>query len=302
MKVQANPPRLVQGSEFADILRQARQHPDETQRLEAVGQALHQRLGELSATAAGQGVAAGTLVGKSVGALLVVAVAGAGAVLWSSQHPRRVSAPAHLTRDAELSAAPAAQPPPVAGAMSTEKLASAPAQDSAKPVTPAHPITARHGQSPAPPSASSKLAAPPPPAATGPGEAPSSLPRQLALLEEARAAANAGDYAKALWAVGQLRADFPNSPVLLEARIAEVEYLSLDGQVDAALSALDSLLGARGVTAKRPALLRLQGDLLVKKGECTAAVVAYRHALGLGLADADAAAARRGLQHCARER
>ena len=128
--------------------------------------------------------------------------------------------------------------------------------------------------------------------------AESNLPQQLALLQAAREAASRGGYARALTMLDQLESEFPTSPVLVEARIARVEYLAADGRLDESLTATEQLLSDRTLGAKKPALLRLQGDLLVRKGSCRNAVIAYRRAIGLGLTDDEMAAAKRGIEFC----
>jgi hypothetical protein len=121
---------------------------------------------------------------------------------------------------------------------------------------------------------------------------PSELELHLARLRGAQAAFARGAHDEAL----RLLDGFPEGAVSLDAALLEVDVLAAM-ESPAASDAIDRIL-PRVFGPKKAALLRLQGDLRLKRGDCPGAKTSYRRTLALDPSGREAEAARRGLDQC----
>ena len=135
----------------------------------------------------------------------------------------------------------------------------------------------------------------PPPAVP----APSELPEQIRLYEDARDAGRRGEYATAIAAIDDLLRRFPATPLRAEAELTRAEYFARADRVDEAVRAVEALVGDESHKGRRGELLRMLGDLYRRKGDCTRAVDAYTRALAQRLSDRDRKDVVRGRERCA---
>jgi predicted Zn-dependent protease len=126
----------------------------------------------------------------------------------------------------------------------------------------------------------------------------SRLPEQLRLFGQARDAARAGEYDRALTVLEELERNFPQGPLGDEIQLLRVQVLYRSGRYQEATERIGKLLDDPALAGKKPQLLRLLGDAWVHLGRCDLASEAFRRALGLGLEGQEAEAARRGLKSC----
>ncbi|OGQ89767.1 MAG: hypothetical protein A2289_12665 [Deltaproteobacteria bacterium RIFOXYA12_FULL_58_15] len=127
----------------------------------------------------------------------------------------------------------------------------------------------------------------------------SDLPRQLELFDDAREAANAGDFDTALNRLTTLSDTFPQSPIQVEVLLARAEYMVKAGRDEEAIRFLEAVIEDPALASKKAQLFRLVADAWLRRGQCDRAVPAYQRALGLGLLDEDSINARAGLKKCA---
>jgi tetratricopeptide (TPR) repeat protein len=128
---------------------------------------------------------------------------------------------------------------------------------------------------------------------------PSDLPAQIALYEQARAAAAAGDVARGIALLDELFAKYPATQLRAEAELTRAEYLTRANRLDDAASALDALIASPSHRGRRGELWRALGDLRRKQGDCRRAIDAYTHAREHALSTAETAKVDRGLESCA---
>ena len=128
---------------------------------------------------------------------------------------------------------------------------------------------------------------------------PSDLPAQIALYEQARAAAAAGDIARGIALLDELFAKYPATQLRAEAELTRAEYLTRANRLDDAASALDALIASPSHRGRRGELWRALGDLRRKQGDCRRAIDAYTHAREHALSVAENAKVDRGLESCA---
>ena len=126
----------------------------------------------------------------------------------------------------------------------------------------------------------------------------SNIGPQLRLYKKAKQAAAQGQYKKALKMLYDLEQLDPQGPLHHEVQVSRAEYLFLYGQYEQAIKVVIPLLEQPALAGKKPQLLRLLGDLWVHLGQCEKAKEAYLRALGLGLSQDQAQAARQGLKKC----
>lgn len=143
------------------------------------------------------------------------------------------------------------------------------------------------------------VATPPPPPADVP--APSELPEQIALYEQARAAAGRGELARGIDLLDELLRRFPGTQLRAEAELTRAELLTRADRLADAAAALEALAGDATHRGRRGELLRALGDVRRKQGDCAAAVAAYTRARAAGLAAGEAQKVDRGLERCARK-
>lgn len=126
----------------------------------------------------------------------------------------------------------------------------------------------------------------------------SRVTKQLNLYEQAKTVARAGDYEQALHILDELEAQFPDTALRAEIDLSRVDYLSRAGKIEHAIVAVQKVLAQQSYPQKRPILLRLLGDLWIKRHECQRAEAAYQRAIEAGLDDESAQSAMLGLKQC----
>jgi len=141
---------------------------------------------------------------------------------------------------------------------------------------------------------------PPPPPPAPP--APSDLPEQIKLYEDARAAAGRGELATGIDLLDELLRRFPTTQLRAEAELTRAELLTRANRLAEAATALEALAGSATHRGRRGELLRALGDVRRKQGDCTAAVDAYTRARAAGVGAGEAAKVDRGLARCAKIR
>jgi TolA-binding protein len=137
-------------------------------------------------------------------------------------------------------------------------------------------------------------AAPPPP----PDAPPSDLPAQLALYDEARAAAASGSYQTALDRIDELFQRFPATQLRADAELTRADVLARAGRLADAARAFEALAADTAHRGRRGELLRTLGDLYRQLHDCTRAKDAYTRALAERLSEKDRADAERGRDRC----
>lgn len=137
-----------------------------------------------------------------------------------------------------------------------------------------------------------------PPDAAPPEPPPSDLPAQIALYEEARAAAAKGELARGIEKLDELLARYPATQLRAEAELTRAELLTRTNRVDDAAAALEALVASAAHRGRRGELLRALGDVRRKQGDCTRAVDAYTRARAMKLHAAEIVKVERGLERC----
>ena len=137
---------------------------------------------------------------------------------------------------------------------------------------------------------------PPPPDAAPP---PSDLPAQIALYEEARAAAAKGELARGIDRLDELLQRFPSTQLRADAELTRAELLTRTDRLDDAAAALETLTTSPAHRGRRGELLRALGDVRRKQGDCTRAIDAYTRARALKPVASEIAKIDRGLERCA---
>jgi TolA-binding protein len=266
------PPRLRAG-ELGPILRAADEADMSPERLAENGK----RVKAL--------IAAGTTsaLWKLLGGLLLL---GALAVPLAWQLGRSDEAPPSQP-PAVAAPAPVAQPPDAAPIAVIEPDALP--EPVPEPPPPA-PEPVRHHRA-APPDAAEVV--PPPPDAP-----PSDLPAQLALYDEARAAAASGSYQTALDRIDELFQRFPATQLRADAELTRADMLARAGRLADAARAFEALAADTAHRGRRGELLRTLGDLYRQLRDCARAKDAYTRALAERLSEKDRADAERGRDRC----
>jgi tetratricopeptide (TPR) repeat protein len=262
MMAPPNPPRLRDGQEFGDLLARYAAEAPSAERLAHSAAIVEQRLAAPPLLIGGGPAALATGGALKVGAIVVgVAAASVVGYHYLAPAPRPATPPA-------VTAPPS---PPVA----------APAPSAA-------PRPAGSRPSVAPPR---RITAPAP-------AAHSDLPEQVRLFTAAKDAARAGHYDEALRHLDELARRFPATPLKAEAQLSRADYLARAGRLDEAIAAVEKLVESPRHVGRRPELWHVLGDLRVKRGDCGAALTAYRQALALGRPEPQAETIRRGIEKC----
>jgi hypothetical protein len=128
---------------------------------------------------------------------------------------------------------------------------------------------------------------------------PSDLPAQIALYEQARAAAAKGDVTGGIALLDELFAKYPSTQLRAEAELTRAELLTRANRLDDAAAALDALIASAAHRGRRGELWRALGDVRRKQGDCRRAIDAYTHAREHALSSAENAKVDRGLESCA---
>lgn len=121
---------------------------------------------------------------------------------------------------------------------------------------------------------------------------------QLQLYERATKLGRAGHYAEGIAVIDELFARYPQTVVRSDALLTKAEFLIHAGRDRKALPLLEELAAMLSQRHRRGELLRVQGDLLRRLGDCPAARKAYDRAQRNALSREEAAAVGRGLAHC----
>ena len=135
--------------------------------------------------------------------------------------------------------------------------------------------------------------------AAPPEPPPSELPEQIALYEDARKAAAAGDPARGIDKLDELLHRFPATQLRAEAEFTRAELLTRTNRLDDAAAAIEILVASDAHRGRRGELLRALGDVRRKQGDCTRAVEAYTRARASKLNAAELVKVERGLERCA---
>ncbi len=131
-----------------------------------------------------------------------------------------------------------------------------------------------------------------------PPPGPPPLSEQVKLFNKAKVAAASKEFDAALQYLDRLRTRWPKGPLTLEAKELTAQILAESHRYSEASQAVSALIRAKIPTRKKAQLYRFLGDLQVKQHRCNGAVESYRTALGLGLSDAESAAAKAGIKTC----
>jgi TolA-binding protein len=137
-----------------------------------------------------------------------------------------------------------------------------------------------------------------PPPALAPDAPPSDLPAQIALYDEARAAAAAGSFPTALARIDELFQRFPATQLRADAELTRGDVLARSGRLADAARAFEALASDDAHRGRRGELLRTLGDLYRQLHDCKRATDAYTRALAERLSEKDRADAERGRDHC----
>ena len=250
---------------------------------------------------------------------LAVAATVAGVALWpvggSGPEPVPLTT---IEAVAEAPTAPAAPPavaasaPPVAPTAAPPLAPPAPAAAPDTPeVTPAPeppPPVARKPRSPARPRAKAKGRAPtgtveaiaPAPAEPSPPAASSTLPEQLALYDEGKAALARGDHAGAIAAFTAYAERFPTGSLRREARLSMLEALVRSGRTGRSATLARSLLSSGRLGARTGDVRRVLGESQAKLGRCDDAAITLATALQEGASGLTLATVESAVAHCRR--
>jgi hypothetical protein len=131
--------------------------------------------------------------------------------------------------------------------------------------------------------------------------APSELPEQIALYEDARAAAGRGELARGIDLLDELLRRFPATQLRAEAELTRAELLTRADRLADAAAALEALAADATHRGRRGELLRALGDVRRKQGDCAAAIDAYTRARAAGVTGAESQKVDRGLERCAKK-
>jgi tetratricopeptide (TPR) repeat protein len=151
----------------------------------------------------------------------------------------------------------------------------------------------------APPKKAKVAIAAPPPDAAPPEPPPSDLPAQIALYEEARAAAAKNELARGIDLLDELLRRFPSTQLRAEAELTRAELLTRTNRLADAAAALEALVASGAHRGRRGELLRALGDVRRKQGDCPRAIEAYTRAREMKLHAAEIVKVERGLERCA---
>ena len=127
---------------------------------------------------------------------------------------------------------------------------------------------------------------------------PSRLNEQFAIFKRAKQRAARGRHEEALKILGELDEQYPKGALGMESMELRAKSLYLMGRYTDATDTLETLVRAPVSAGKKAQFFRLLGDAQVHTGQCKPALVSYRRALGLGLEEEQADAARIGIRKC----
>ena len=131
-----------------------------------------------------------------------------------------------------------------------------------------------------------------------PDAAPSDLPAQIALYEDARAAAARGELARGIERLDELLQRYPSTQLRAEAELTRAELLTRTNRLEDAAAALELLVTSAAHRGRRGELLRALGDVRRKQGDCPRAIDAYTRARAMKLNAAETVKVERGLERC----
>lgn len=265
------PPRLKHDEEFGDLLRAADDIGVTPERL-AENAARYKALIATGAT---------TALWKLLVPLVLVL-----ALVPIAYRATRPATPPSITNASPEHALTGEAPAMHASVTAPEEAVAAPAEEPPKP----RPVVIVKPPAPV-------VALPAPPAVP----APSELPEQIRLYEEARDAGARRDYATGVQRIDDLLARFPATPLRAEAELTRAEYLARANRVDEAVRALEALIGNATHRSRHGELLRTLGDLYRRSGDCTRALAAYDRALAMRLRDRDRKEVIAGRARCAKQ-
>lgn len=289
MKPEDNPPRLIESSEFSDVLTKASQsqwseaHINERRRAIVSGVAALTATGVASSAAAASSLA--TFV-KAGAFIIVLGAVSTGVYLTMDEEPEHNAAEIIVT----IPDAGHISAPPIDAASPLEIDAGLLILEPAKSIN-AEPVE----------SIKTKTKPPKVTQLTPPTEKQTTLSAQLELIRDAKAAAKQSNYRLALTKLESLSSEDPSDSLFMEAQFLRLEYLVILNRNADGLRLVRSLLAQPIAPGKKAELLLLQGDFLLKSGNCSDAQEAFRRALGYGLAKAETERARQGLEKCAAE-
>lgn len=265
------PPRLKHGDEFGGLLRAADDVAVTPERL-ADNAARYKTL-----IATGATTALWKLLVPFVLLLAVVPIA---------YRATRATTPPSITNASPEHVLTSEAPTMHARVTAPEEVVAAPAEEPPTPraVAPAKP--------PAP-----VVAIPAPPAVP----APSELPEQIRIYEDARDAGQRADYTTGVRKIDDLLSRFPSTPLRAEAELTRAEYLARANRVDDAARALEALIANSVHRSRHGELLRTLGDLYRRNGDCAHAIAAYDRALALPLRDRDRKEVTAGRARCTKQ-
>lgn len=273
MKPESNPTRLIESSDFSEVLAKASQHRWSEKKLTEQGRILASGIAALT-TAGGASSAASALklgpLAKPTVAIVAIGLAGTGIYLTTGNESASEITPPVEETTAQPIHTP--EPPDV-------ELIAPPTPTSQAPKPPRKQRDRRTAK---------RLVK----------NKNTTLSLQLALIRKAKAAAKRSDYSDALHQLDSFRSRYPNGSLLVEAQILRLEYLATLSRNQDGLELAAQLLSQPISLTKKAQILRLQGDLFLKTGDCSRANTAFRRAIGFGLPDSEVELAQRGLKKC----
>lgn len=137
-----------------------------------------------------------------------------------------------------------------------------------------------------------------PPLPRHPLPMPSRLDEQLAIFKRAKQWAARGRHEEVLKILEELDEQYPKGALGMESMELRAKSLYLIGRYADATDTLEELVKAPVSAGKKAQFFRLLGDAHVRTGQCEPALISYRRALGLGLEEEQAEAARVGIRKC----
>ena len=128
----------------------------------------------------------------------------------------------------------------------------------------------------------------------------STLEAQVKIFNQAKISLASGDPALALTHLNHLNQRYPSGPLRRESDELRAHVLTELKRYQEAANTVKTLIKGKTSMRKKAQLYRFLGDLQVKQNQCENAVESYRLALGLGLSQAESAAAKAGIRKCSR--
>jgi hypothetical protein len=290
VKSTPKPKRLVETSEFHNVLKKAQSEQPSDEQLALLESAIKNKLakprGQTQKTFARR-------LGTVTASLILLFSMGATAYIYMHELAHFMEKMTGTTKTPEVHPAPGPTPQPVPKPVPrpTQKTPEEPLPDNLiEPVAPV--VTISKQKKPAPRQIAEPVAEPVSPEKT------STLSEQLRIFGSAEQWIKKKQYLKAISELDQLDRQYPMGLLMVDSLEARAEVLYLLKRNQEAIAVCQKLLSLPNLAVKKAQVFLLLGDLFRREGDCEKAQINFRRALKMGLDPNKAQTAQNGIEDC----